>query len=149
MAGQILFFLFFGALIASIWYCVAHKFIFDTVQAGTTGYAYSSVYETRYGGTFKVPDYKLKHNDVMFVRAVDNTEHWKPGDMLVVDPNFPDFVKNSYYLFKQGKTYRLVKCTGVAHGMPPIFDGHETLITHECLGHVLGRLNPPKVEVFS
>lgn len=137
----------FLLLIFAIAYVVTHKSFFDTVWIQGDDYRPSRIYETKYGGTFKTKDYKLKHNAVMFAEVVDT--HGFLEHLLVIDTEFKDFVRDGKYLFRQGKQYRIATCKAASRGFPPIFDGHETLITHDCLGYVVGELNPKTGEVIS
>lgn len=140
--GAIIFWAFFALFIFSIAYCLTHSVNIETVQANTDEYAFSKVWITRYGGVFRTPGYKMKHNDVMFVCPTKDTDNWKAGDYLVVDTGGYGFERNKCYLFRAGHTYRIAKCTAVdkiSH-MPPLFDGHETLITHDCMGRIVGVL---------
>lgn len=140
----------FLLLVWAMAYCVTHKHKFDTVQADADNYRFSSMFETIYGGTFRTPGYKLRHNAVMFVRPTWNTDRWEAGDVLVVDTEFDEFVRGGLYLFRQGKTYRMAECRTVDKigTFPPTFNGHETLITHDCMGRVIGKLDPPNVIMF-
>lgn len=142
MLYTILFFGIMALWLALIGFCITHSINIETVQANTNSYDFSKMWITRYGGTFRTPGYKMKHNDAMFVCATKDTDLWKTGDYLVVDTGFYDFERDKYYLFRVGHTYRIAKCKAVdkiSH-MPPIFDGHETLITHDCMGRVVGIL---------
>lgn len=139
-----------SALICAMAYCITHKGDFDAVQADTDEYRFSTIFNQKYGGTFRASGYKLKHNAVMFVRPTKDADLWQAGDVLVVDTEFDDFVRDRLYLFVQGRTYRITRCiaTDRIGSFPPIFDGHETLITHKCLGCVIGKLEPPDVKLF-
>lgn len=149
MMTIILWGLFAGFIYVAV-YVMTHSADFITVQADSDEYRFSSQFIEHYGGTFKTPGYKLKHNDVRFVRPTMDTDKWRAGDILVVDAGFDDFVRGGLYLFRQGRAYRIATCksTDKIGTFPPLFDGSETLITHECLGRVIGRLNPPNVEMF-
>lgn len=131
-------------------YILTHNSYFPTVHADMDEYGFSSQFTEKYGGVFKTPGYKLRHNDVIFVRPTKDTDKWQAGDILVVDTGFNDFARDGLYLFRQGKTYRIATCISVDKigTFPPLFDGHETLITHDCMGRVIGRLQPPHVEMF-
>lgn len=123
----------------AMWHTVAYKTDFPTVMAGTERYAWSGIFHTRFSGKFS-PDktYKFKHNDLMFIRATNTVEGvWKLGDWLICNTtDDEDFVKGGWYLLETNHTYRIVRCKASQRGMPPIFDGSETLITHNCVGRV-------------
>lgn len=126
----------------AMWYIITHPVNIGTVQANADSYGFSRMWITRYGGTFRTPGYKLKHADVMFVCPTKDSDKWKMGDFLVVDAGNYEFERDKYYLFRAGKTYRIAQCKAIdkiSH-MAPIFDGHETLITHDCLGRIVGVL---------
>lgn len=143
MAAQIFIAILFIVWIWAICYALSHKHSFPTVTAGTLKYEYSPGFTTKFGGVFrpdkKVSNYKFHHNDLMFVRAANDVEcKWKTGDFLVINTADLVYDKGAMYLFQQGQTYRIVTCTANAGGLPPIFDGHETLISHTNLGRVIG-----------
>ena len=137
----------FLLLIFSMAYVLNHKSEFDTVLVRDDGYYYFQTLTTKYGGTFKTPGYKLRHNAVMFAEEIDMSGLTKR--LMIVDTEFKDFVRNGQYLFRQGQRHRIATCkTTDKYGtFPPIFDGHETLITHDCLGYVVGELNPKTGEI--
>ena len=135
----------FLLLIFSMAYVLNHKSEFDTVLVRDDGYYYFQTLITKYGGTFKTPGYKLRHNAVMFAEEIDMSGLTKR--LMIVDTEFKDFVRNGQYLFRQGKQHRIATCTAYSNGFPPIFDGHETLITHDFLGYVVCELNIKTGEV--
>lgn len=102
------------------------------VSAGTKIYVKSKIYK------------KMISDDILFAKrrnivaawALEDGDLWKEHDYLLVDRAFNVFRKGNYYLMANGDTYRIVKCMSAAAGMPPIFDGHETLITHDVIGEV-------------
>lgn len=124
----------------AMWYVVAYKTAFPTLMAGTTGYEWSAVWTTRFSGKFtsKRGGYKFKHNDLMFVRPTNSVfAFWKQGDWLICNPvDDHDFEPGAFYLFEQNHQYRIVKCEANQSGLPPVFDGSETLITHKCVGRI-------------
>ena len=135
----------FLLLIFSMAYVMTHKAEFDTIRVRGNEYYGCRPYTIHYGGKFKTPGYKLRHNAVIFAEDVD--AHGFTERLLVIDTEFKDFVRGGKYLFRQGKQHRIATCTAYSNGFPPIFDGHETLITHDVLGYVVGELNPKTGEV--
>ena len=84
----------------------------------------------------------VKRANVMFARAAEDGELWSKGDVLIINKWINNFIKGQFYLFEYEKNeYRIAKCIGSSRGFPPIFDGHETFITHEPYGVVVGCWN--------
>lgn len=132
------------AFIWAMWTIISHKSKFPTLMAGTSGYAWSAVWTTRFHSIFKCDKrsdaYKFKHNDLMFVRPTQAKEGmWERGDWLICNTvDDSDFEPGAYYLFEQDKQYRIARCEAGSRGLPPIFNGSETLITHHCIGRIFG-----------
>lgn len=139
----IIFLGFIIFMVISVVYAINHPINIETIHANTDEYSLSKMWHTQYGGTFKTLGYKIRHKDVMFVNPNKDADNWKVGDCLVVDTGGCGFERNKYYLFKHGScSYRIARCTSIDKigTFPPLFDGSETLITHDCIGRVVGVL---------
>lgn len=148
---SILFWVFVGILIYGMWYALFHNSGFDIINVDMDKYRYSATNIFQYNGNFKTPGYKLKRNAVVFVQPTQYCELWEAYDFLICDTANTDFVRGGLYLFKQGETYRIATCitSDKAGTFPPVFDGHETFITHDYVGRIIGRLDyPPYVKLF-
>lgn len=111
---------------------------FNAVIAGTTKYMPGCSHPLYHDAKFE----NVSRSNVMFARAAEDGELWSKGDVLIINKWIKDFIKGQFYLFEYEKgEYRIAKCIGSSRGFPPIFDGHETFITHELCGVVVGRWN--------
>ena len=81
----------FLLLIFSMAYVMTHKAEFDTIRVRGNEYYGCRPYTTHYGGKFKTPGYKLRHNAVIFAEDVD--AHGFTERLLVIDTEFKDFVR--------------------------------------------------------
>lgn len=117
---------------------------FPCALAGTNVYMKSDVKKLRHPETLHYVDRKY----AAFVEAFENSPtedashpspiQWKKGDHLIINQAFDKFIKNRFYVLHKDNEYRVVQCLCCSMGMPPIFNGHETLITHDCIGEVIG-----------
>ena len=117
---------------------------FPCALAGTNVYMKSDIMKLRHPGKLHFVERKY----VAFIEAFENSPteelshpmpiHWHKGDHLIINQAFDKFIKNRFYVLHKDNEYRIVQCLCCSMGMPPIFNGHETLITHECIGEVVG-----------
>lgn len=113
-----------------------HYRAIKAVPAGSTHYVGGNI------GSMLCPVKHLKVKPVhtLIAIATEDGPEWKAGNALIVNKGFDDFIKGRYYLFEEGyggKKYRIAKCIGNSHGLPPIFDGSETFVTHNLMGEVV------------
>lgn len=129
-------FLFLVWIVITAWLQSRYRPI-DTVIAGTDKYMPACRHQIPHDAKLK----NVHRFDAMFARTADDGELWRKGDILIINKRFNDFIKGRFYLFEHVGEYRIAKCIGSSQGLPPIFDGHETLITHEPVGLVVGSWN--------
>jgi hypothetical protein len=81
--------------------------------------------------------------DVIFAKMFDDGPKWERNEILVCNRAFENVKKGKYYLFEHRNhgAYRIVQCTATADGLPEVFDGNETYLTHNCLAEVIGVYN--------
>lgn len=137
-----------GALLIFIVGYELYPRYFQTVSAGSKQYLPVRVRTTRC--KYKFPK-GIKRSDTIlaYMRECsplyeigsggEMIRFWETGEYLLVDQKMKNGVqKNHFYLWTQDQKCRVSRCTATANGLPPIFDGHETFVSHEIIGEVVG-----------